>query len=105
MSAPTEENARAGEELVYRHPENASGEPMLGLYLDRVSFLDSGKLKCVDRLVVGRPREIQAQVQALDLALGDTVGPDPSTAPGWAGYRSLEYPVASRVLTSLEKAR
>lgn len=102
---------------IYRHPEKASGEPILALYLDRVSFLDSGKLKSVDRLVVGSVYEIRAQVEGLNLALGDTLivstryagvtqsGPDPSTVPGWDGYRYLEYPVASHVLTSLERAR
>jgi hypothetical protein len=102
---------------IFRHPEKTSGEPILGLYLDRVSFLDSGKLKSVDRLVVGRPFEIQAQAEAMDLALGDTLivstrydgvtlsGPDPATVPGWGGYRYLEYPIASHALTSLERAR
>ena len=102
---------------IFRNPEKASGEPILGLYLDRVSFIDAGKLKSVDRLVVGRPTEIQARVEALDLAVGDTLivstryagvtlsGPDPSTVPGWDGYRYLEYPVASHVLTSVERAR
>lgn len=102
---------------IFRHPEKASGEPILGLYLDRVSFIDAGKLKSVDRLVVGRPTEIQARVEALDLAVGDTLivstrydgvtesGPAPSTVPGWAGYQYLEYPVASHVLTSVERAR
>ena len=89
----------------------------MGLYLDRISFLDSGKLKSVDRVVVGRPHEMQAQVEALDLEAGDTLivstryngvtlsGLDPSTVPGWDGYRYLEYPVASHVLISLERAR
>jgi hypothetical protein len=102
---------------IYRHPEKASGEPILALYLDRISFLDAGKLRSVDRLVVGSPREIQAQVEALNLALGDTLivstryngvtlsGPDPATVPGWGGYRYLEYPIASHALTSLERAR
>jgi hypothetical protein len=100
---------------IFRNPVKESGEPILGLYLDRVSFLDSGKLKSVDRLVVGRPREIQAQVEGLGLAVGDTLivstryegvtlsGPDPSAVPNWDGYRYLEYPVASHVLTSLER--
>jgi len=102
---------------IFRHPEKASGEPILALYLDRVSFLDAGKLKSVDRLVVGSVYEIRARVDALDLAVGDTLivstrydgvtqsGPGPSTVPGWAGYRYLEYPVASHVLTSVERAR
>lgn len=102
---------------IYRHPEKESGEPILALYLDRVSFLDSGKLKSVDRLVVGRTREVQEQVEALGLEVGDTLivstqyngvtesGPGPSTVPGWAGYQYLEYPVASHVLTSLERVR
>ena len=102
---------------VFRHPEKQSGEPILGLYLDRVRFLDSGKLNSVDRLVVGRPHEMQDQVEALGPKVGDTLivstryqgvtlsGPDPATVPGWAGYRYLEYPVASHVLTSVEKVR
>ena len=67
--------------------------------------------------MVGSVYEIQAQVEAMGLAVGDTLivstryagvtesGPGPSTVPGWAGYRYLEYPVASHVLTSLERAR
>ncbi|CAA9358899.1 MAG: hypothetical protein AVDCRST_MAG68-4239 [uncultured Gemmatimonadetes bacterium] len=102
---------------IYRHPEKASGEPILALYLDRVSFLDAGKLKSVDRLIVGRTREVQSQVEALGLAVGDTLvvstryngetlsGPGPSTVPGWAGYRYEDYPIASHVLTSVEKVR
>lgn len=102
---------------IFRHPEKTSGEPILALYLDRVSFLDSGNLKSIDRLVVGSPHEIQARVEGLNLAVGDTLivstryngvtqsGPGPSTVPGWAGYRYLEYPVALHVLTSVERAR
>jgi hypothetical protein len=102
---------------VYRHPEKQSGEPILALYLDRVSFLDAGKLKSVDRLVVGRTREVQEQVEALGLEVGDTLivstqyngvtesGPGPSTVPGWAGYQYLEYPLAAHVLTSVERVR
>ena len=102
---------------IVRHPEKASGEPIVALYLDRVSFLEAGRLKSVDRLVVGGPHEIRAQVEALGLAVGDTLvvstryngetlsGPGPSTVPGWAGYRYEDYPIASHVLTSVEKVR
>jgi hypothetical protein len=100
---------------IFRHPEKSSGEPILALYLDRAAFLEAGKLKSVDRLVVGSPHEIRAQVEALGLEVGDTLivstrydgvtlsGPGPSSVPGWAGYRYLEYPVALHVLTSLER--
>lgn len=102
---------------IFRHPEKASGEPILSLYLDRVTFLDAGRLKSVDRLVVGSPHEIRAQVEALGVEAGDTLlvftrydgvtqsGPGPSTVPGWPGYRYLEYPIALHVLTSLERVR
>ena len=102
---------------ISRHPEKASGEPIVGLHLDRVSFLDAGKLKSVDRLVVASPHEILAQVEALGLAVGDTLivstryngetlsGPGPSTVPGWAGYRYEDYPLALHVLTSIERTR
>lgn len=102
---------------ISRHPEKASGEPIVALHLDRVSFLDAGKLKSVDRLVVVSPHEVQAQVEAMGLNVGDTLvvstryngetlsGPGPSTVPGWAGYRYEDYPIALHVLTSVEKVR
>lgn len=96
------------EAVVIRDLSRDPSGPWAGLvtsaWLDRVSYLEAGKLRSVDRVILAVTRNVAARIDSLDLAVGDTVvvttrygnvhrgGTRRGVIPGWPGEGHHDYP-------------
>jgi hypothetical protein len=85
-------------------------------YLDRLQFLERADSANIDRIVIGMPGGLQATIDSLEIARGDTLVVSTkfhsigysrgleALIPNWAANRYKEdYPVAVHTLVAIKK--
>jgi hypothetical protein len=117
---PLPQRADLSEEVVIvRHASRDGSGPRAGLvtsmYLDRVSYIESGRLRSVDRVILGQTWTLGPRIDSLNIGIGDTVivsteygnvnrgGPPKGAIPDWPGTGHHDYPVGWHVVTQIRR--
>jgi hypothetical protein len=98
-----------------RDPEGPEAGRLRRMHLDRVRYIKAGDFGDVNRVVLGETGELTARVEALNLAIGDTVvisseyaglyrgGAASGVVPNWPGDRYVDYPVGVQRLLEIKR--
>jgi hypothetical protein len=98
-----------------RDASGIRGGQVTSVYVDRVSYLSSGRLKSVDRVILGQTFTLGPRIDSLAVVVGDTVvvsteyanvhrgGTAPGIVPDWPGTGHHDYPVGWHIVTQIRR--